>query len=152
MPSYQGGHNEFFKYIYDLLHEKGAGHIKIVGGGGGTILPTEIAELHEYGVDRIYSPDDGRSMGLQGMINDVLQRCDFPVGKAINGELKKYKSKDNHSIARLISAAENFPEENENWLEKLRAEVEGAKKPIPVLGITGTGGNFDLFRVPVQSQ
>ena len=80
MTSYQGGHMEYFKYMYDLLHEKGAGHIRIFGGGGGTILPSEIAELQDYGIARIYHPDDGRSMGLQGMINDLLEKCDFPVG------------------------------------------------------------------------
>ncbi len=79
VTSYQGGHVEFFKYMYDLLKEKGAEHIKLFGGGGGTILPDEIAELHAYGIARIYSPDDGRSMGLQGMINDLLQKCDFPT-------------------------------------------------------------------------
>jgi methylmalonyl-CoA mutase len=79
VTSYQGGHVEFFKYMYDLLKEKGAGHIKLFGGGGGTILPDEIAELHAYGIARIYSPDDGRAMGLQGMINDLLQKCDFPT-------------------------------------------------------------------------
>jgi methylmalonyl-CoA mutase len=87
ITSYQGGHNEFFKYMYDLLREKGAGHIKIFGGGGGTILPTEIEELHQYGINKIYSPDDGRKLGLQGMINDVLEQCDFPVGTNLNGEL-----------------------------------------------------------------
>jgi len=71
ITSYQGGHNEFFKYMYDLLRENGAAHIKIFGGGGGTILPSEIEDLHKYGINRIYSPDDGRTMGLQGMINDV---------------------------------------------------------------------------------
>jgi len=140
LTSYQGGHNEFFKYMYDLLRENGAGHIKIVGGGGGTILPTEIADLHEYGINRIYSPDDGRKMGLQGMINDVLQMCDFPVGEKVNGELKKFKTRDAHSIARLISAAENFPDTNEKWLSKITKEVDTAKKQVPVLGITGTGG------------
>lgn len=77
ITSYQGGHVEFFKYMYDLLKEKNAGHTKIFGGGGGTILPSEIKELHEYGITRIYSPDDGRAMGLQGMINDLLEKCDF---------------------------------------------------------------------------
>jgi methylmalonyl-CoA mutase len=77
ITSYQGGHNEFFKYAYDLLNEQGAGHIKIFGGGGGTILPSEIEMLQDYGVTRIYSPDDGRSMGLQGMINDLLEQCDW---------------------------------------------------------------------------
>jgi methylmalonyl-CoA mutase len=79
ITSYQGGHVEYFKYIYDLLKARNAGHIKIFGGGGGTILPTEIEELHAYGITRIYSPDDGRAMGLQGMINDLLAQCDFPT-------------------------------------------------------------------------
>ena len=109
--SYQGGHVEFLKYMYDLLHEKGCGHIKIVGGGGGTILPSEIEELHAYGIDRIYSPDDGRAMGLQGMINDLLQICDFPCGKDVALDTEKLKAKNAHHIAQLISAAENYPEE-----------------------------------------
>jgi len=138
ITSYQGGHNEFFKYMYDLLREKGAGHIKIFGGGGGTILPSEIEDLHNYGINRIYSPDDGRKMGLQGMINDVLQNCDFTIGNQLNGELKKYTEKDNHSIARMITAVENFPEENKGWLDDIRKDID--KKNIPVLGITGTGG------------
>ncbi|MEM9917355.1 MAG: methylmalonyl-CoA mutase family protein [Bacteroidota bacterium] len=138
ITSYQGGHNEFFKYMYDLLKERGAGHIKIFGGGGGTILPSEIEELHNYGIDRIYSPDDGRKMGLQGMINDVLQKCDFPVGQQLNGELKHFGEKEAHSIARLISAIENFPQENQQWLDQIRKDLD--KKVIPVLGITGTGG------------
>lgn len=75
ITSYQGGHLEFFKYMFDLLKENNCGHIKIFGGGGGTILPTEIAELHAYGIARIYSPDDGRAMGLEGMIQDVLDQC-----------------------------------------------------------------------------
>lgn len=82
VTSYQGGHMEFFKYMYDLLQERGCGHIKIFGGGGGTILPHEIEELHRYGIARIYSPDDGRAMGLQGMINDLLRQCDFPTTSA----------------------------------------------------------------------
>ena len=88
ITSYQGGHNEFFKYMHDLLKENGCGHIKIFGGGGGTILPAEIEELHQYGISRIYSPDDGREMGLQGMIDDVLQQCDFALGERLNGEMK----------------------------------------------------------------
>src|SRR5436190_15647134 len=87
MTSYQGGHMEYFKYMYDLLKEKGCGHIKIFGGGGGTILPDEIKELQAYGITRIYHSDDGRSMGLQGMINDLLQKSDFPTGFSLNGEL-----------------------------------------------------------------
>ena len=81
ITSYQGGHLEFFKYMHDLLAEQGCGHIKIFGGGGGTILPSEIDELQAYGITRLYSPDNGRSMGLQGMINDLLQQADFPTGK-----------------------------------------------------------------------
>ncbi len=79
ITSYQGGHMEFFKYMFDLLHEKGCGHIRIFGGGGGTILPSEIEELHAYGITRIYSPDDGRALGLQGMINDLLEKSDYPT-------------------------------------------------------------------------
>ena len=79
ITSYQGGHLEFFKYMHDLLRQNGAGHIKIFGGGGGTILPTEIKELHAYGIARLYTPDDGREMGLQGMINDLVQKCDWPL-------------------------------------------------------------------------
>ncbi|HMQ47352.1 MAG TPA: methylmalonyl-CoA mutase family protein [Saprospiraceae bacterium] len=138
ITSYQGGHNEFFKYMYDLLQERGAGHIKIFGGGGGTILPTEIADLHSYGIARIYSPDDGRQMGLQGMINDVLQQCDFPIGQHLNGELRQLNDQKPKTLARLISAVENYPEEHQDWLSELKLSV--SNKIIPVLGITGTGG------------
>src|SRR5437868_496301 len=105
LTSYQGGHMEFFKYMFDLLKEKGCAHIKIFGGGGGTILPTEIEELQKYGITRIYAPDDGRAMGLQGMINDMLEKCDFPTGQNLNGEVKELKHQDVKSIARLISSA-----------------------------------------------
>ena len=88
MTSYQGGHMEYFKYMYDLLKEKGASQIKIFGGGGGTILPSEIEELHAYGIERIYHPDDGREMGLQGMINDLVKRADFPVGANLKANTK----------------------------------------------------------------
>ena len=94
MTSYQGGHNEYFKYMYDLLNEKGAGHIKIFGGGGGVILPAEIQELHDYGITKIYSPDDGRAMGLQGMINDLVERSDFATGKSLNGEIDHLQEKE----------------------------------------------------------
>lgn len=138
ITSYQGGHVEFFKYMHDLLKEQGADHIKIFGGGGGTILPTEIEELHNYGIDRIYSPDDGRSMGLQGMINDLLKKCDFTVGDHLNGELKQLETNSKKSVARLITAVENFPESAESWMNEVRAKAEKSKAPI--LGITGTGG------------
>ncbi|UUF16920.1 MULTISPECIES: methylmalonyl-CoA mutase family protein [Flavobacterium] len=138
MTSYQGGHNEYFKYMYDLLHEKGAGHIKIFGGGGGVILPSEISELHEYGITRIYAPDDGRSLGLQGMINDLVQQSDFPIGDKLNGEIDHIENKVPTAIARLISAAENFPEIAKPVFDKIHES--NTNSIIPVLGITGTGG------------
>lgn len=138
MTSYQGGHNEYFKYMYDLLHEKGAGHIKIFGGGGGVILPSEISELHEYGITRIYSPDDGRSLGLQGMINDLVERSDYPIGDKLNGEIDHIENKIPTAIARLISAAENFPEIAKPVFDQIH--TNNADSKIPVLGITGTGG------------
>jgi methylmalonyl-CoA mutase len=141
ITSYQGGHVEFFKYMKDLLDENGCSHIKIFGGGGGTILPTEIRELHNYGITRIYSPDDGRHLGLEGMIEDVIAQCDFPVNGnlSINGTLKMDEARDIRFIARAISHAENGQE-----YTKLLSSVENGngtagKKP-PVLGITGTGG------------
>jgi methylmalonyl-CoA mutase len=138
MTSYQGGHNEYFKYMYDLLQEKGAGHIKIFGGGGGVILPSEIAELQAYGITRIYAPDDGRAMGLQGMINDLVQRSDYPIGDQLTNELDLIEDKTPTAIARLISAAENFPEIAKPFFDKIHTKNETSK--IPVLGITGTGG------------
>lgn len=138
ITSYQGGHVEFFKYMFDLLHENGCGHIKLFGGGGGTILPTEIEELHAYGITRIYSPDDGRSMGLQGMINDLLSQCDFPAGKNINVDIDSLTINDHHAIAQLISCAENDPKTFSNL--SFKNSKEQSSKTIPVIGITGTGG------------
>ncbi|WP_378187033.1 methylmalonyl-CoA mutase family protein [Aquimarina sp. W85] len=138
MTSYQGGHNEYFKYMYDLLKEKGATHIKIFGGGGGVILPEEIKELMEYGITRIYSPDDGRSLGLQGMINDLVMQSDFPIGESLNGEVNHLSNKEVGAIARVISAAENFPETAKKALDQIHIKNETSKTP--VLGITGTGG------------
>ncbi len=138
MTSYQGGHNEYFKYMFDLLKEKGSEHIKIFGGGGGVILPEEIKDLMDYGITRIYSPDDGRELGLQGMINDMVQRCDFATGENLNGEVNHIVEKDTKSIARLISAAENFPEESKADLDKVHTMADALDTP--VLGITGTGG------------
>ncbi len=140
MTSYQGGHNEYFKYMYDLLKEKGAEHIKIFGGGGGVILPKEIKELMDYGITRIYAPDDGRSLGLQGMINDLVKTADFPSpslilpkGKEIATSLKE---KNINTIARLISFAENQHDE----FARLFSPLGKLKGETPVLGITGTGG------------
>jgi isobutyryl-CoA mutase len=139
MTSYQGGHTEYFKYMHDLLKEKGAPHIKIFGGGGGTILPSEIEELQAYGITRIYHPDDGRSMGLQGMINDLVQKSDFPVGKDVKVDEAELRNKNVPVIAKTISAAENYPEESAPELAKIIAMAE--KNHVPVLGITGTGGS-----------
>ncbi|RZJ30123.1 MAG: methylmalonyl-CoA mutase, partial [Flavobacterium sp.] len=138
MTSYQGGHNEYFKYMHDLLKEKGAGHIKIFGGGGGVILPSEIEELHNYGIERIYSPDDGRALGLQGMINDLVKRSDYPVGDKLNGEINHLEEKNPTAIARVISSAENFPEIAKETLDAI--QLKNKNSTTPVLGITGTGG------------
>lgn len=135
ITSYQGGHVEFFKYMKDLLEENGCNHIKIFGGGGGTILPQEIKELHDYGITRIYSPDDGRKLGLEGMIEDVIRQCDFNLNG--NGAYKKpmtlNEKKDIRKIAREITNAENGQEIAAS--DKLQATGK-----TPVLGITGTGG------------
>ena len=138
MTSYQGGHNEYFKYMYDLLKEKGADHIKIFGGGGGTILPEEIKELHDYGIERIYHPDDGREMGLQGMINDLIEKCDFPTGEKLNGEFNSVSKENKGDLAKLISGAENFRGEYIQQFDEIK--VKAAQSKSPVLGITGTGG------------
>ena len=138
ITSYQGGHLEYFKYMHDLLKEKGASHIKIFGGGGGVILPHEIAELKYYGISNIYSPDDGRKMGLQGMINDMLQQCDFATRTKAADEVKGIQTKYIPAIAAAITLAENVPAEAEGLLKELKKLI-GTKK-IPVLGITGTGG------------
>ena len=138
MTSYQGGHMEYFKFMKDLLDQRGASHIKIFGGGGGVILPAEIDELHKYGIARIYSPDDGRSLGLQGMINDVVEKADYEVGASLNGAVDGVLKRDFLSIARVISAAENFPDQTASNLQSVRAKAKQSKTP--VLGITGTGG------------
>jgi isobutyryl-CoA mutase len=138
MTSYQGGHNEYFKYMRDLLVQKGAGHIKLFGGGGGTILPSEIAELEAYGISKIYHPDDGRAMGLQGMINHLVKTSDFPTGQNLTDEQESFRQMNKMAIARVISAAENFPAENKALLASITQEAKKLKTP--VLGITGTGG------------
>jgi methylmalonyl-CoA mutase len=139
MTSYQGGHVEYLKYMHDRLKAAGREDIRIVAGGGGVILPHEIADLHAYGIEHVYTPDDGRAMGLQGMINDLLRRSDRPIGRdAGQAELEGARRRDPGSIARLISAAENWREEQTALLDGIRAEA--ARKKVPVLGITGTGG------------
>jgi methylmalonyl-CoA mutase len=139
VTSYQGGHVEYLKYMYDLLKQAGADHIKIFAGGGGVILPAEIKELQEYGITRIYSPDDGRAMGLQGMVNDMLSRCDVPTGAHLDGAFENLRNRDYKAIARLISAAENFPDKSRGVMRQLEEIVR--EKTVPVLGVTGTGGS-----------
>jgi methylmalonyl-CoA mutase len=139
LTSYQGGHVEYFKYMCDLLKERGAGHIKIFGGGGGVFLPHEIEELQAYGITKIYSPDDGRTMGLQGMINDMLKKCDFQNKIKLNGELKHLPQKDIKSIATAISIVENYPKEADYFLSEVHKLIN--TNHTPVVGITGTGGS-----------
>lgn len=138
VSSYQGGHMEYFKYMYDLLREKGAPHIKIYGGGGGVILPREIKELHSYGIAGIFSPEDGRVLGLQGMINEQIKGTDFPT--ATGSYLEKLESLTTETpeiLANLITAAEsNQDEDTKKMLEEARKRSKGT----PVMGITGTGG------------
>src|SRR5690606_4080013 len=140
MTSYQGGHVEYFKYMYDLWKERGCGHIKIFGGGGGVILPEEIEELHAYGITRIYSPDDGRAMGLQGMIDDLIEKSDCPTGNQLIGEVAHLIERDVKSVARLISAAENYSDQPETQAMLKKVAEEAKKSKTPVLGITGTCG------------
>jgi len=139
MTSYQGGHIEYFKYMYDLLQERGAMHIKIFAGGGGVILPAEIKELQNYGITRIYSPDDGRTMGLQGMINNMLEQTDFVTAASITNELENIPHKDIKSIASAITIAENDPEGTQSFVNELKKLTINSQSP--VLGITGTGGS-----------
>jgi isobutyryl-CoA mutase len=143
ISSYQGGHVEYFKYMIDLLKERGADQIKVFGGGGGVIIPPEIKELHEYGVTRIFSPEDGRLLGLQGMINFMVQECDFPTVTSLSNEMEMLHTKDVRSVSRLITLAENVKQASEGiaaTAEQTLSEIKGLQKQVPVLGITGTGG------------
>jgi isobutyryl-CoA mutase len=154
ITSYQGGHVEFFKYMKDLLDENGCGHIKIFGGGGGTILPDEIEELHQYGITKIYSPDDGRKLGLEGMIEEVIRIAAPPPPEGgilepsnWNGKLPLDEAKDVRRIARAISIAEQGGDYSAQLKEIIKlSEAQnppptgGGRGAVPVLGITGTGG------------
>ena len=137
VSSYQGGHTEFFKYMIDLLRERGAGHIKVFGGGGGVIVASEIRELEEYGVERIYSPEDGQRLGLEGMITDVIHRTDFDVAGQLPGDLDDLAFPDRRVLARLITGIENGTA-GEALLTAIASRAKDRK--VPVIGITGTGG------------
>lgn len=142
MTSYQGGHNEYFKYMYDLLQEKNAGHIKIFGGGGGVILPEEIKDLMDYGIGRIYSPDDGRELGLQGMINDMVEKSDYETGTTLTQKMiDNLSTKDVVNVAQTISAIENNPDQFEDEINIIKQKATtGEFSQTPIIGITGTGG------------
>ena len=137
VSSYQGGHIEYFRYMIDLLRQRGGEHIRVFGGGGGVIVPEEVKALHDYGVARIYSPEDGQKMGLQGMINDMLARCDFDPSQYAPKDLKALKAGDRRALAQVITALESG-----SLNEKLKQELVDAAKArsAPVLGVTGTGG------------
>jgi len=141
ISSYQGGHVEYFKYMLDLLRERGGAHIKVFGGGGGVIVPDEIRELHEYGVTRIFSPEDGQRLGLQGMINEIVSACDTDLAATLPTSLAPLRGNDRfartHALARLITGLENGTVPT-----PLRAELLAAAEAstVPTIGITGTGG------------
>ncbi|MGH8946495.1 MAG: cobalamin-dependent protein, partial [Acidimicrobiia bacterium] len=140
VTSYQGGHMEFYKYLHDLLAERDSTHIRIFGGGGGTILPAEGEELQKQGITRIYSPDDGRQMSLVGMVEDMLSRSDFPRGQiAEDFDLSSLRADRPPVVAELISAAENYPDKYPDILDEV--ERRAAESSAPVIGITGTGGS-----------
>ncbi len=134
VSSYQGGHMEFFKYMKDLLDKYNASHIRIFGGGGGTITPDEIKELENYGIEKIFSPDDGRTLGLQGMINYMLEKCDFST--------EKYRSKtlSDDNVEKWKYTAGFISEIEDMIAEGKLAKLELAMNNVPVVGITGTGG------------
>ena len=139
VTSYQGGHIEFFRYLYDLLAARGCEHIRIFGGGGGTILPEEGRGLMDYGIARIYSPDDGRGLGLQGMVDDMIHRADRPSGELTGSGPSESELADTRVLAQVISAAENHPDKYADLFEDLADRA--AQLPVPVIGITGTGGS-----------
>jgi isobutyryl-CoA mutase len=143
VSSYQGGHMEYFKYIKDLLEEHGASHVKIFGGGGGVIIPAEMDELHAYGITRIYSPEDGAKMGLQGMINDMMRAMDAPCVDFDALECHRLSVENKLGIARCISAVQEAVAGHPDKLEQIMAQITplAEAKNVPVIGlITGTGG------------
>ena len=143
VSSYQGGHLEYFKYMLDLFEEKGVSHIKVFGGGGGVIVPEEIKELEKYGVAKIYSPEDGSKLGLQGMINHMVKHLDFSTVRDSNFDFDSLSPENKLMVANLITAIELAKAEDNGNLAKLRSELlkKIGDRKIPVIGITGTGGS-----------
>ncbi|HBG07801.1 MAG TPA: methylmalonyl-CoA mutase [Geobacter sp.] len=137
---YQGGHVPFFKYIRDLLKERGAEHIRVFGGGGGVIVPEEIREIEGYGVSKIFSPEDGRRMGLQGMINHMLELCDFSPERDLDAEIERLKGSDIRAVNTLITLAEQAVHQQSEGYGTVRERIRAMGREVPALGITGTGG------------
>src|SRR5690606_26943250 len=148
VSSYQGGHMEFFKYMFDRLQEEGAGHIQIFGGGGGVIVPHAIAELERYGIAKIYSPEDGMRLGLEGMIEDMLRKTDFPTPSVTVHDVEQLAPDRTQTLARLITLAERAAAGEDvslgapldSWPRILEALSQKQVKKTPVIGLTGTGG------------
>ncbi len=141
MSSYQGGHVEYFKYMYDLLQERGAPHIRIYGGGGGVILPKEIKELHDYGIAWIFSPEDGRKLGLQGMINRMLEECDFQTASDCRPEdIDRLHADHPEVLAKWITYVEEMYDQQDDRTREILKKARSLSKGTPVFGITGTGG------------
>jgi len=142
VSSYQGGHMEYFKYMKDLLKERGASHIKIFGGGGGVIIPSEMDELHAYGITRIYSPEDGSKMGLQGMINDMMQSMDASSVDYERLDLVKLDIDHKFVTANFISAVQEAKANDRQAFDRIMAGIlkKAEKRDVPIIGLTGTGG------------
>ncbi|MEO1848635.1 MAG: cobalamin-dependent protein, partial [Pseudomonadota bacterium] len=140
VSSYQGGHSEFFSYMVDMLRQRGRGDIRVFGGGGGVIVPEEVRALHDYGVCRIYSPEDGQRLGLQGMIDDMMAQADFYPGDQGKESLDGLDGRDGGQLARLITEIENGTV-SEFVLRQVRAGAAREECRVPILGITGTGGS-----------
>ena len=140
VSSYQGGHIEYFKYMVDLLKERGGANIQVFGGGGGVIVPAEIRELQEYGVTRIYSPEDGQRMGLAGMIGEMVMRCDRDLSPQAPKDIKAIQGHGElnwRALAQLITALQNG-NADAGLMQAVKSEA--ASRRVPVVGITGTGG------------
>ena len=143
VSSYQGGHVEYFKYMWDLLRERGADHIRVFAGGGGVIVPQEIAELQAYGIAKIFSPDDGMSLGLQGMINHMMAACDFPTVQNLNGTMERALRREPAALGHALTAVESRMLVDVAVAVEMpgrSAGVDVATRRTPVIGITGTGG------------